>query len=374
MSSSEVQSLLKRIVLPPDEAAKLQGAKNMPRINSNLGEYYYNNPTKNGKESGDEDGDNEDDDAGKDDDGKSGEDDDPRKDPAKGCPENGDVVGGLKKMHDCNTGRCVNVNFTMLPKPPEGWEEVCKPPADELKDTISYYYSFRVYKAIRVNAIGTPDPKGNYIITKSIKEGRVEREHVVLPDEIGIVMQDIAQFAELMDWKAYYRGEKRSGNLLDKERILNELKSNHRLILDVFAFIFSNKTNEDLGIGKTNSSGLFSGSDQVTDQFIKFDVTGLSLSGRSFSFPKRKLVKYFWNEKTCAEIVSTASGFKPACEEHDPNLPPQLKGENSAIELCDSNGNKVLIERNGKDWKYTTESCTVTVNENGTVTRVQKNS
>lgn len=73
----------------------------------------------------------------------------------------------------------------------------------------------------------------------------------------------------------------------------------------------------------------------------------------------------------CAEMASTATGFKPACEEHDPNLPPQLKGDNSAIRLCDANGNEITIRRNGKGWVYETATCTVTVNDGGVVDNVR---
>ena len=80
-----------------------------------------------------------------------------------------------------------------------------------------------------------------------------------------------------------------------------------------------------------------------------------------------------WPQEVCAEIVSTATGFTPACEEHDPNLPPQLKGDNSAIRLCDANGNEVTIRRNGKGWVYETATCTVTVNDGGVVDNVRDN-
>lgn len=78
-----------------------------------------------------------------------------------------------------------------------------------------------------------------------------------------------------------------------------------------------------------------------------------------------------WPQEVCAEIVSTATGFAPACEEHDPNLPPQLKGDNSAIRLCDANGNEITIRRNGKGWVYETATCTATVNDGGVVDNVR---
>lgn len=78
-----------------------------------------------------------------------------------------------------------------------------------------------------------------------------------------------------------------------------------------------------------------------------------------------------WPQEVCAEIVSTATGFAPACEEHDPNLPSQLKGDNSAIRLCDANGNEITIRRNGKGWVYETATCTVTVNDGGVVDNVR---
>ena len=78
-----------------------------------------------------------------------------------------------------------------------------------------------------------------------------------------------------------------------------------------------------------------------------------------------------WPQEACAEIVSTATGFAPACEEHDPNLPPQLKGDNSAIRLCDANGNEITIRRNGKGWMYETATCTVTVNDGGVADNVR---
>ena len=73
----------------------------------------------------------------------------------------------------------------------------------------------------------------------------------------------------------------------------------------------------------------------------------------------------------CTEIYSSATGFTPACEEHDPNIPPQFKGDNSAIRLCDANGNAITIRRNGKGWVYETATCTVTVNDGGVVDNVR---
>lgn len=73
----------------------------------------------------------------------------------------------------------------------------------------------------------------------------------------------------------------------------------------------------------------------------------------------------------CTEITSSATGFKPACGDHDPNIPPQFKGDNSAIRLCDANGNEITVHRNGKGWVYETATCTVTINDGGVVDNVR---
>lgn len=369
----QLQTLLRHIVLPPENAAESIGAKNMPRIYGKTGVYYYNQP-QNGEGKDPEKDPNED--PEKDPEGNNSQnDDDPRHDPSE-CPKYGDNIPGLKNMHDCQTGRCVNVNFTLPPRPPEGWEDACTPPPPpppERKDLISYSYDYTVYKMIKVNASGKPDPEGRYMQKKIIVKGKIERDNIIIPDQIDLVMKDIEQFAEPMKWRAYNKGEAQYGNILDKEKILKELKEQHQLNLYANLASFANKTNQELGLTGYWDS-LFSSNGSVTDKFITHDVTGLDLSGRSFAF-KNQLVqppKPQWQPETCAEMESTPIGFKPACEDKDPNLPPQLKGENTAIQLCDQNGEQVTITRNGKGWKVEAAHCDYTVDESGKVQSVQK--
>ena len=71
----------------------------------------------------------------------------------------------------------------------------------------------------------------------------------------------------------------------------------------------------------------------------------------------------------CAEMVSTAGGFKPACE-NTSSYPPALQGSTTGFTLCDANGNPVSVETNGRGWKITTQDYTAIVDEEFTVQSV----
>ena len=80
-----------------------------------------------------------------------------------------------------------------------------------------------------------------------------------------------------------------------------------------------------------------------------------------------------WNKDSAAELVSTAGGFKPACEKYDENIPPDLKNENATMQLCDASGNKVTIGRTQDGgWQYETTKQKVTVSSSGIVSNVEQ--
>ena len=74
----------------------------------------------------------------------------------------------------------------------------------------------------------------------------------------------------------------------------------------------------------------------------------------------------------CAEIVATAGGFKPACE-NTSSYPPALQGSTTGFTLCDAEGNPVDVETNGRGWKITTKDYTAIVDEEFTVQSVTDN-
>ena len=276
------------------------------RIGAGRGEYWYGRGGAAGNDNGRDDGgtDSQDGEGGQN--GKNGDGnqsnnvDDPRRDPAKGCPKPGDSVPGLKNMRDCATGRCVNVDFTLPARPPQGWEEACTPAPDT-----------RGWK------------KGTYYLAGYRK----------------------AYFDGMGNVYRREEGEKEfHTDAAAREWLKGFLPETHRHMLTAMQDVIN-----------------FPGGS------IFFSIQPEASEDPQWQIPPDST----WPQDACAEIVSTATGFTPACEEHDPNLPPQLKGDNSAIRLCDADGNEITIRRNGKGWVYETATCTVTVNNGGVVDNVR---
>ncbi len=284
------------------------------RIGAGRGEYWYGGAATGGDD-GKESGDDKDKDSqrGKDEGGRQGDNGgDPRRDPAKGCPKLGQYVPGLKNMHDCATGRCVNVNFTLPPLPPPGWGEDCTPPKGEPpKDwTPKVYYRASYTKIWADGSRRQRSGTGNF---KTLSEAaRWLRENT------------IASVAPQADNPAYFASYSYAGDSYRDDRA---------------------KINGSWSLTKTLSND------------------------PQWQIPPDTVPPY--PDGSCSEIASTPNGFKAACEKYDNRLPPQLKGEYGALRLCDANGNEITISRHGRGWVYETAACTVTVNDSGVVDNVQ---
>lgn len=349
MNPKQTQSLLWQILGKPEKPKTRQGlnAKGA-NIDEASGAYWFGRKSG-GSEAGEDDQKDEDGGSGSDDGEGGGRGGDPRKDPTE-TPEPGEEIPGLTGLHDCQSGRCVNVNFTMPAMPPEGWTDACTPPVSDTPpeyiwsvttyDTVSgsrktaYAESFAEIKAAAVSAVSSLT--GSY--AQETHESFIKRNEGHL-----FIFEDAA--ADMLKYVNDYGG-------------IGSRTGTSSYSVSVWRVYISNK---DWGF---------------KDRWHRGEI------GYSFGRLQRGSAEYAegwadiqakstWPPETCAEIESTQSGFSPACEDKDPNLPPALKGEYSGFELCDKNGNPVQIERHGRGWIYRTTEYEVEINETGTVMRVR---
>lgn len=347
MENRTIQDLMRRIVLPPDTAAETGSPANGRRIGAGVGTYYYDGRENadgstadpgEGKNSGSRD--KEDEDGGG---GGSGSSDDPRRDPsdADDVPKEGDDVGGLKDLKDCNTGRCVNVNFTLPPKPPSGWKDACTPPEYDPNKPF-YIWEYQLSKA-----------KAWWPFYEYDKVERTEGVALSLAQLEGVLSGFFGEYYTRNGDSNPHKGADGSVPSVAKQR--------H----DCGSY--------SLNFRAPGRDGFTHTVDTIVYYVCRIEC-GKNNQGKDTCKKAREQreKEQQWPEYACSEIVSTAGGFKPACADKDPYLPDGLKGEYSAFALCDKNGNPVTIERHNGGWRYTTATHQVTVSADGIAQSVRR--
>lgn len=205
----------------------------------------------------------------------------------------GDIVNGLSGLKDCESGRCLNLRLDGKAVAPEGWPSVCQPPH------VRYFYvnlnlhehnpSVPPYKSLQVD-----------VATKQEAVNLLKQFYAGYSDSnFGCAEEPITKsFAEAL--------ERYSVCHTQRQLCTPDRKSKVWCSGGVFARFCPRENAPDVCKGKTT-----------------------------------------WPKETCSELIYyAASGrFKPACAQHDPNLPDSLKNERRCLSLCDAEGNCVIIRK-----------------------------
>lgn len=316
MDSNELSQAIRKIIGYPEKTNQSQEARQGKRVLGGVGEYWYNGYGSNGdKKKGDDDKK-----GGKKKGGKKGGggDDDkaPIGDPLR-RPEVGDKLPRLEGLHDCGTGQCVAVNFDPnIVKTPDGWQDPCTPPAAEKGEQVyQLSLSFRL-----------------------------------------LVAGGIAKVIKVV----YTRNQDKTEGIA--KRLLNEapFEPNKKIYDDDTAPNFPYTFSEIVFSFGGWTRKMWYGGSQRAEAYVV--ITPITAEGGEELDSDGK-------PSDCAEMVSTAGGFKPACE-NTSSYPPALQGSTTGFTLCDANGNPVSIETNGRGWKITTQDYTAIVDEEFTVQSV----
>lgn len=319
MDSNELSQAIRKIIGYPEKTNQSQEARQGKRVLGGVGEYWYNGYGSNGdKKKGDDDKK-----GGKKKGGKKGGggDDDkaPIGDPLR-RPQVGEPMPRLEGLHDCDTGQCVAVNFDPnMVKKPDGWQDPCTPPtAKKGEQVYELSLSFRL-----------------------------------------LVAGGMAKVIKVV----YTRNQDKTEGIA--KRLLNEapFEPNKKIYDDDtapnFPYTFSEIV---LSFGAWTRKMWYGGSQRAEAYVV---ITPITAEGGEELDSDGKPAE-------CAEMVSTAGGFKPACE-NTSGYPPALQGSTTGFTLCDANGNPVSIETNGRGWKITTKDYTAIVDEEFTVQSVTDN-
>lgn len=312
VTDKETQDLLRRIVLRPDRKEVGAALPDGKRVHGGTGSYWFDGSVTGGSDSGGSDSgakdrnknkgkDKDKDDIDKD---KDKNPNDPPFDP-KNPPRNGDNASGIGPFYDCNTGRCVNVRLNGMVPPPDGWQDACTPP-----DTGTVKYIYKVD--------GDIDGK---------KKAEAEYSS---PAGVAGFLRSFFRTDAVESYGTY--GYDKSG-----ERVLDEY------------FKLLEEDGPELtghGVGFVNHSVHYPG-----DKYNTSAVWKLGIKRVPCDETKSELCNTAWPQKKCSEIVATADGFAPACEEYDSHLPPQLKGGYTGFTLCDEDGNPVTVTKEDLDWR-----------------------
>ena len=331
MDSNELRQAIRKIIGYPEKTNQSQAAKQGKRVLGGVGEYWYNGYGGDGdKKKGDDDKKGDKKKGGKkgggSDDGKA-----PIGDPLR-RPQVGEPMPRLEGLHDCDTGQCVAVNFNPnMVKTPDGWQDPCTPPAAQKGDAL-------IKMNMRTeNCAGTiVDSQVKYLkYSGNINAdlGKIQNAaHSYLssaPYDTSTTCHDEMESRD----PSYYRPYQIAANIY---------KSGDGFYRSVL----------------TRSSGYTRGGG-----FVNYAIV-TAQGGEP--------VNDGGKPSECAEMVSTAGGFKPACE-NTSGYPPALQGSTTGFTLCDANGNPVSIETNGRGWKITTKDYTAIVDEEFTVQSVTDN-
>ena len=321
MDSNELRQAIRKIIGYPEKTNQSQEARQGKRVLGGVGEYWYNGYGNNGdKKKGDDDKK-----GGKKKGGKKGgggdDDKTPIGDPLR-RPQVGDPMPRLEGLHDCGTGQCVAVNFDPnMVKKPDGWQDPCTPPTARKGDNVHIFklnFWLRIpgqYRAKTIKVVYARD-KGNYEANKAqynsiahrlLNEAPFEPNKKLLESDAppGFPYWLSEPYFAYGAWNrvmAYYKqGSERAS-----------------------AYVSWSTTNAEGGEPIDDGNG--------------------------------------GKPSDCAEMVATAGGFKPACE-NTSGYPPALQGSTTGFTLCDANGDPVSVETNGRGWKITTKDYTAIVDE-----------
>ena len=321
MDSNELSQAIRKIIGYPEKTNQSQEAHQGKRVLGGVGEYWYNGggSSKNGdKKRDDKKGDGKKGDKKKG--GKKGDDQkDPIGDPMR-RPQVGETMPRLEGLHDCGTGQCVAVNFDPnMAKKPDGWQDPCTPPTAKKGEKIyRISLSFRLLVYLGEN--------------KTIKVVYIRN-----PEQYESIARRLLNEAPFEPNKKIY----------DDDTAPN------------FPYTFSKIF---FSFGAWNRQMWYGGSQRAEAYVV---ITPITAEGGEELDSDGK-------PADCAEMASTAGGFKPACE-NTSGYPPALQGSTTGFTLCDANGNPVSIETNGRGWKITTKDYTAIVDEEFTVQSVTDN-
>ena len=332
MDSNELSQAIRKIIGYPEKTNQSQEARQGKRVFGGVGEYWYNGERsgKNGdKKKGDDDKK-----GGKKKGGKKGGggDDDkaPIGDPLR-RPQVGEPMPRLEGLHDCDTGQCVAVNFDPnMVKTPDGWQDPCTPPAAEKGDRLIKI------NMVTQNCAKTIDNQVKYLKSSGDINTDLSKIRNIAHNYLSSAPYDTSTTChDEMESRdpSYYRPYQIAANIY---------KSGDGFYRSVL----------------TRSGGYTRGGG-----FVNYAIV-TAQGGEP--------VDDGGKPSECAEMVSTAGGFKPACE-NTSGYPPALQGSTTGFTLCDANGNPVSIETNGRGWKITTKDYTAIVDEEFTVQSVTDN-
>ena len=318
MDSNELSQAIRKIIGYPEKTNQSQAAKQSKRVFGGVGEYWYNgNGGSGGKKGGDDK--KRDDKKG---DKKGGGDTDPIGDPLR-RPQVGELMPRLEGLHDCDTGQCVAVNFDPnMVKKPDGWQDPCTPPKAKKGDRV-----FKVY--LRYWQYGQSETK----ITKVV--------YTRDPEKIPEIAQRIVSEVEF-----------------PTNTKLNPKDSKPNFPYTLSRIYFA---------GGAYNRNMWYGGERRAEAYAPTTTNAVVAEGGepiddgSGGKPS-----------DCAEMVATAGGFKPACE-NTSGYPPALQGSTTGFTLCDANNNPVSVETNGRGWKITTKDYTAIVDEEFNVQSVTDN-
>ena len=323
MDSNELSQAIRKIIGYPEKTNQSQEARQGKRVLGGVGEYWYNGggSSKNGDKKGDDKkGDDKKGDKKKG--GKKGDDQkDPIGDPMR-RPQVGETMPRLEGLHDCGTGQCVAVNFDPnMAKKPDGWQDPCTPPTAKKGD--------RVYK-IQLRYWEYPEKT-----TKTVKTIYTRD-----PEKIRSIAERLVSEVEFPT------------NTKQKE---TDKAPNFPYTLSKIYFA-----------NGAYSRNMWYGGERRADAWVPLSYTPVIAEGGE------PVDDNGGKPADCAEIVATAGGFKPACE-NTSSYPPALQGSTTGFTLCDAEGNPVDVETNGRGWKITTKDYTAIVDEEFTVQSVTDN-
>lgn len=295
----------------------------------------------------------------------SGSDDgDPRQDPRQ-PPKGGDNIPGLKGLKDCNSGQCVNVNFTMPAMPPEGWESACEPPEqtpskcrymlvtqDTYKGTTKTQWfddRFEAFSAAKAFFYSGGYPFMSFGSDEEARNGhpsfnisRPQNDHLIGTHFILYDNQDGNDFYYWVDNAGWYNRNEECADYYSLPY------GGEASIWEVYA---------------ESSSWL----DRRIAGALKAQVYGIRPAD-----PRYEPATPYAPSGTCIELEAKNGGFEMPCDgKYYHHAPDVLKGNNAAVALCDADGNRVVVESWGSGWRYTTATHTVRVDGDGNVTSVQ---
>ncbi len=313
MDSNELSQAIRKIIGYPEKTNQSQAAKQGKRVFGGVGEYWYNgNGGSGGKKGGDDKKGDKKGDSGKRGGKKGGGDTDPVGDPLR-RPQVGEPMPRLEGLHDCGTGQCVAVNFDPnMVKKPDGWQDPCTPPMAKKGD--------RVYKIqLRYWQLGQSGVKTIKVVyTRDYKK-----------------IHDIAQ--RLVNEVEFPTNTKLDPNDKPPNFPYTLSKIYHNYGAYNRNMWYGGVRRADAYAPTTNNEVIAEGGEPIDD----------GNGGKP---------------SDCAEMVATAGGFKPACE-NTSGYPPALQGSTTGFTLCDANGDPVSVETNGRGWKITTQDYTAIVDE-----------